>query len=96
MSSPVRNPMKISSTTITMTTACARLTTKPLIDSVTASDCIEITPNSMPTGTRSMSSFIRTLSASPITTTLPPATVEMPSPMAGLPSNSCSVVGGSL
>ena len=64
--------MKNSNTTITMTTACRRLTTNPLIDVVTLSDCIETIPNSIPNGIWSWTAEIFSLSPSPIVTTLPP------------------------
>jgi len=95
ISSPLRSPMNNRSTTITMTMASARLITKPLMAVVTASDCMEITPNSMPTGICSINSRMRTLSASPMVTTLPPATVEMPRPTASLPSKCRIGIGGS-
>ena len=44
ISSPLRSPMKKSSTTITMATASTRLMTKPLIAVVTASDWRETMP----------------------------------------------------
>ena len=83
---PLRSPMKNSSTTITMATAWSRLTTNPLMATVTASDCMDTIPASMPTGSCPVSSAIRCSRASPILTTLPPATVEIPRPIASLPS----------
>jgi len=86
MMSPLRRPMNTSSTTMTMATAWTRLTRKPSIAVVTASDCSEMMPNSMPNGMRGRSSLARFSMASPMVTTLPPLTVEMPMPMAGCPS----------
>ena len=95
ISRPLRSPMKNSSTTITMATACKRLTTKLEIAVSTASDCIAITPNSMPSGISGASSVRRCFSLSPIATTLPPATVDMPMPIAGSPSKRSRSLGGS-
>ncbi len=86
MISPLRTPMNSSNTATTMATACIRLFRKPSMAVTTASDCREMTPNSMPSGICGASSCMRLEMASPIVTTLPPLTVEMPTPMARLPS----------
>ena len=86
ISRPLRSPMNNSSTTMTMATACIRLTRKPRMAVLTASDCTETRPKSMPTGIWALSSLARCFSASPMVTTLPPDTVEIPRPIAGLPS----------
>ena len=86
ISMPLRSPMKNSSTIMTMATASSKLITKPLMATVTASDCIDTIPASMPTGSCPRNVTRRCSRASPILTTLPPATVEMPSPIAVLPS----------
>ena len=96
MSRPLRSPMKNSSTTTTMTIAWRRLMTKPWIAVCTASDWTAMTPNCIPSGMSSTSSYILALSFSPISTTLPPEAVEMPMPMAGWPSKRSSLPGGSL
>ena len=86
MIAPLRIPMKIIRTTNTIATASSRLTMKPPIAAVTASDCSDTAPISIPSGVwaRSCSNF--RCRASPIVTTLPPVTVEMPIAMPGFPS----------
>jgi hypothetical protein len=85
MMSPERRPMNTSNTTMTMPIACARLTTKLLMASVTTSPWKKMKSRFKPSGVRGSSSASRSRTSSPITTTLPPDTVEMPRPMAGLP-----------
>ena len=72
ISTPLRRPMKKSSTTITISTAWSRLPVKPWIAAVTAADCSETIPTSMPSGNWAWSSAARAARASPMTTTLPP------------------------
>ncbi len=86
ISTPLRKPMKISSTATTMATASMRLTMKPLIAVVTASDCREMMPNSTPSGIWGSSSRTRRSNASPMVTTLPPLTVDTPKPIPTSPS----------
>ena len=50
MSKPLRKPIKINNTNMTMTTAWIRLAVKLEIASATASDCNEMMPKSIPTG----------------------------------------------
>ncbi len=95
MISPLRRPMKSSSTTTTIATAATRLSTKPATAARTESDWKETTFSSMPTGRWPSSSARRRLTASPISTTLPPSTLEMPSPIAAWPSWRISTAGGS-
>ena len=59
MTKPVRRPMKTSSTTMTIATASIRLTMKLLIATVTAVDCSEMIPKSMPSGVCGSSSSMR-------------------------------------
>ena len=82
MSKPLRSPMKINNTTMTIATAWMRLTMNPLMAAVTSRDWSEMMPNSIPSGSEPWSSRSRTSSASPIVTTLPPATVEIATPYA--------------
>ena len=86
MMAPLLIPMKIISTTNTIATASSRFTMKPLIEAVTASDCIEMASISMPRGVWAWSWLNFLAKPSPIVTTLPPETVEIPRAMAGLPS----------
>ncbi|MNQ87527.1 hypothetical protein D3C85_1027530 [compost metagenome] len=59
ISSPLRRPMNSSRTATTMATASSRLSTKPEMAVVTASDCRDTMPNSMPTGRCPSSSAMR-------------------------------------
>ena len=86
MSKPLRAPMKKSNTTMTMATASSKLTTKPLMAILTASDCRETTPTLMPSGISERSSMSLASSASPMVITLPPEIVEIPSAMELWPS----------
>ncbi len=94
MISPLRRPMKSSSTTTTMATAPARLATKLSTAARTESDWYDTTFSSMPTGRWPSSSDSRCLTASPICTTLPPSTLDTPRPMAGRPLCRISTAGG--
>ncbi len=82
MISPLRKPIANTSTATTITIASTRLITNPLIAVVTASDWIEIRPNSIPIGVSDFSARNRAARALPMSTTFPPATVETPSPIA--------------
>ncbi len=93
--SPERTPMKKSSTTMTINTACHRLVTNPAIAVVTAPDCRETMPISMPSGICWVSSRILCSTAWPMTTTLPPEAVEMPTPIDRRPSCTMKLAGGS-
>ncbi len=93
--SPLRNPMEIKSTPITMTTDSARFTKNPLTALVTVSDCMAMGFSSMPTGICCISSSIRAFTASPMTTAFPPEAVEIAIPMAGRPLNLKIAWGGS-
>jgi hypothetical protein len=95
MMSPLRRPMKRRSTTTTMATACPRVTMKPSMAVVTASDCMEILWSSIPRGVWAWSRRSFSLIASPITTTFPPDTVEIPRAMAGSPLKRMMFWGGS-
>ena len=86
MIKPERSPMNMRSTTITMATAVIRFFMNALMEMVTASDCRDTTPNSMPSGISPSSSRTLLSRACPMVTTLPPATVEMPSPIPRTPS----------
>ncbi len=83
---PLRSPMKMRRTMMTITTAWARFITKSLIDSVTVSAWNEILCSSTPSGIFDPRLRMWRWTASPMVTTLPPLTVEIPSPTAGLPS----------
>ena len=95
MISPLRRPMKMRRTTITMATASIRLRIKPLIEATTACDWSEMTPNWTPSGISGNSSCIRLSSPCPILTTFPPSTVETPMQTAGRASYRMMFFGGS-
>ncbi len=80
-----RTPILKARITSTMTTACIRLTMKPLIDSSTRSDCHEMRCSSIPTGSDACSSSIRLSISLPTLTTFVPEAGAMGKPMAGKP-----------
>ena len=92
---PIRRPDGITSTARTMATASAKLIIKPLMDSLTSSDCQAMRVSSIPTGSVGINSSNLFSILLPVSTTFPPETLANWIAMAGLPSRRMSSRGGS-
>ena len=94
--SPERNPIKNSSTIITMATDSPKLSTNPLTDLSTSVGWLYTVSISIPTGCCSFNSARRCSTFFPTSTTLTPETKEIPTLRACLPLKLIKLSGISL